>query len=330
MQSAQVKLEEIATSYRQSCLLFGALELGIFDRLVSSETPSSIAELSDFLGLQDYKTRTLVNCLLQMNLLELTSDGKVAAAAVWSEVKDQNAIAGLINYRDEFEEWIKLADLFRNGQKVSREYGTFNSDHIDSYLDMVKMSNYVRTEALASLLIDQLGTINSILDVGGGHGLYSQRLLERNDTAYASLFDLPPAIAYARRTLPDAIMQHVSLIEGDARELEIEPRFELTMINDLLHSFGHADKRKIVENAVRATQSGGWICIGKYQMSDSSPGAPGNNNIFSAKMILNSKEGYLESNEEVLELLAECGVTGAEVHSIKHDIPSVAVLGRVA
>src|SRR5262249_52089722 len=56
-----------------------------------------------------------------------------------------------------------------------------------------------------------------ILDVGGGTGSYLIPILERYPAMQATLYDLPPTIAVARRRLAgEAVEARIALEEGDA------------------------------------------------------------------------------------------------------------------
>ncbi|MDZ7711907.1 MAG: hypothetical protein U5L06_01740 [Rhodovibrio sp.] len=49
--------------------------------------------------------------------------------------------------------------------------------------------------------------------------------------------------------------------------------------------------------------------------------------MFSLKMVLNSAEGYLESNQEVEAIMRDHGLVDLETVVVRHDAPTVVQLG---
>ncbi len=329
MITLQANVERLATAYRSSCILFGAIELGLLEEIINQKGPVAITDLAGTLNLDPHKVQTLVHCLIQMELLKQAKNGKVELILKEGDLPGHSFGQGVLNYKHEFEEWINLAEQVKAPPVQSREDEVFNSEQITAYLEMVKLSNFDRAKEVADLLTREIGPIDTVLDIGGGHGLYTQRLLEQNSKACACILDLPAAIGYAESTLNEQVKSRTKLIKNDARAHNTREDFDLTMINDLLHSFSAEEKFLIIQNGVRATKLGGWICIGKYQMDADHPENQDNNLFFSLKMILNSKNGYLESNQEVIEMLEKCGVGSISIKIIKSSIPSVVILGRV-
>ncbi|RDD62997.1 class I SAM-dependent methyltransferase [Ferruginivarius sediminum] len=326
METEQGKIEAIATAYRQSCVLFAAIELGIWGYFEDRADPVSVQDLATAINLDKRAAHILVNCLCEMRILEIEPDGRIGSPLIRS-LGGQDAQSGILNYLDELKEWMRLSEKIVNKDGEYRENRTFATEEIEPYLDMVKLSNAKHAPLYIEVVADKVGAVHSALDIGGGHGLYSELLLGKYPEAYATLMDLPAAIAYLNKRLRTNIAERLTLVEGDAREKVAGHNYDLVMINDMLHSYSYTEKEKIIVNAVESLRPGGWLVCGKYYLDDEDIRSPLNNHFFSLKMLLNTEGGYLESNQEVEALMRRHGLSRVETVFIPHEIPSVAQFG---
>lgn len=320
-------LERIATDYRKSCILFGAMELGMFRHLSSEDQPISFDKLAEKLEVEAPRLRALVNCLVQYGVLQ-THGNEVALDYDLKKSIGEEEIGALENYRNEVNEWLKLASMLKNKRTSSREETVFNTDAIFSYLDMVKASNRERITKTAPIICEYAKEFTSLIDIGGGHGAFSAEVLRLKRDAHATIYDLPVAIDYAKQSMPDELKDRIALIPGDARDMEIKDKYDVALVNDLLHSFGADDKMVILHRSVQAIVPGGKIFVGKFFMDEDDPKNPSNNHTFSMKMILNTRDGYLESIQEVTRDLAELNCTDIQVYELEHHMPSVIVAAK--
>lgn len=326
VQTEQNRVETVATVYRQSCLLFAAIDLGLWDYFESRGEPVAVADLAGAVGVDPDRLEVLLNCLCQINVVEIDSAGRVSSALIHA-LRGQNARSAVVNYRDELKDWLRLAERLRRPETEFRESRTFATDEIGPYLDMVKLSNSARAPLHVDVMCDKAGPVSRVLDVGGGHGLYTELLLRRYPGAEATILDLPAAIGYLRERFPEDLHARLTLQEGDARETVVAGAFDLVMINDVLHSFAHAEKRRIVDNAIQALKPGGRLVCCKYYLDAHDPHSAMNNHGFSLKMVLNSANGYLESNQEVEEIMRGHGLVDVETVLVRHDAPTVVQVG---
>jgi SAM-dependent methyltransferase len=326
METNQGKVESIATAYRKSCVLFASIELGIWQYFENQNDPVSVEDVAVAVDLSTRAVRILVNCLCEMGILDIHGDGRIASPLIRS-LAAQDAQSGIMNYLDELTEWMRLSEKIKKGDSEPRENRTFSTEEIEPYLDMVKLSNSSHAPIYLKVIAEKVGTVDSVLDIGGGHGLYSELLLKEYPHAVATIMDLPAAIAYLAKRFPMNIVDRLTLLEGDARETVAGRDYDLVMINDMLHSYSHREKERIIANAVEALRPGGWLVCGKYYLDAEDIRSALNNHFFSLKMLLNTEGGYLESNQEVEDLMRRHGLGRIETVYIPHDIPSVAQFG---
>lgn len=327
METDQGKVESIATAYRKSCVLFASIELGIWQYFEDRTEPVHVEDLAAAVQLNTRAVQVLVNCLCEMGVLEIGSDRRISSALIRSLREQPDVRSGVMNYLDELKEWMRLSDKISKGDSEYRENRTFSTEEIEPYLDMVKLSNSGHAPLYLKAIADKVGTFQSVLDVGGGHGLYSELLLRERPDAVATIMDLPPAIAYLKKRFPADLADRLTLLEGDARKVVADGAYDVVMINDMLHSYSYEEKERIIGNAVGSLKPGGWLVCGKYYLDAEDVTSPLNNHFFSLKMLLNTEAGYLESNQEVEALMRRHGLASVETVYVPHDIPSVAQFG---
>jgi ubiquinone/menaquinone biosynthesis C-methylase UbiE len=177
----------------------------------------------------------------------------------------------------------------------------------------------------------------TILDVGGGAGVYAFPLAERGH--HVHLIDLTPLhVEQARQLMPDAVRSRFEAHVGDARKLdrEAETADGYLLLGPLYHLTERADRVSALREARRILKSGGTLvaaaitrfaslldgltqgfiedpCFFEMLMSDLSTGQhrnpSGNPDYFTT--------AYFHRPEELEDELAEAGFRGAQVIAVQ-------------
>jgi cyclopropane fatty-acyl-phospholipid synthase-like methyltransferase len=327
MIKSSAQIWETAFGYREASVLFAAIDLRIFDLLKEQTNGATRKMISECSQANEQKLTPLLNVLCQMGLL-IKADGKYRLSEASKQAGSDGTLSGIEKFRSELSEWANIAETLRSRRHSFKEDQIFTSEEISPYLDMVKASNFDRVNVVADFILNTVQAPKKILDIGGGHGLYSEKLLERCPDATATLQDLEAALSYADKHVSQSVRHRLHLTTGDARTHKEPAEYSIVMVNDLLHSFGHREKKQILSNAIGALEVGGTLFVGKFNMTDDDECSSQSNHMFSLKMALNSSDGYLETNTEVSDILSELGLKNVGLHDIPHDIPSVVVCGQ--
>lgn len=103
-----------------------------------------------------------------------------------------------------------------------------------------------------------------ILDVGCGTGSVLARLLIRHRDARGLGVELHPGVAErASRTLREAgVHRRAEIVTGDFMEVELDPaQFDLVLLNNNLHYFGGAERRRLLGRIFEHLAPGGVLAI---------------------------------------------------------------------
>ncbi|MEC7181481.1 MAG: class I SAM-dependent methyltransferase, partial [Bdellovibrionota bacterium] len=175
------------------------------------------------------------------------------------------------------------------------------------YLDFVREFNKPYIKIMASRLKENFKNAKTLLDIGGGHGLYTQKALKEHPHLQGTLLDLPHAIDYAQNLHTDKdYFSRLHLLKGDSREVNIEKKYDVITMNDLLHYFTEDEKKDLIKKALGALNEGGVLAITKFSLNEDL--TPESSVFFSIKNFLLTGSGYLCTDESLEKIIEELGV----------------------
>jgi 2-polyprenyl-3-methyl-5-hydroxy-6-metoxy-1,4-benzoquinol methylase len=102
----------------------------------------------------------------------------------------------------------------------------------------------------------------ALLDVGGGHGLYSIELCRRHPRLLATILDLPGAAFPTASCLSAICIERIEFRAGDVLvdDLGFEA-FDVILLANVLHHFTAQDNAALVRRVSRALRTGGVCAI---------------------------------------------------------------------
>jgi trans-aconitate methyltransferase len=302
-----VSLREEVVAYRRSALLLAALELDLFSYV--DEEGCQVEAIEERLSSSTLLIRLLVDALVSIGLLTKDADGVVRVPSSLRLLVTQNeAYIGdqLLAHRARMGQWMQIPELVR-GQVDASSVGleVRRGKYARAYLSLVARSNQPHVGKLTEYLSKQLPTIATILDVGGGHGLYSVELLRRLPEAHATVLDFPDVLEYCNELhsmKPE--FKRLRLIPGDLFTQGFRQTFDLVMVNDVLHYFDLAEKQRALNTLWSLVGSKGTLAVSKFTLADNGT-EPTENVLFSLKVHLDSGCGYLARDIEMAKSMEE-------------------------
>ncbi len=299
-------LYQLATGFRISSVLFAALELDVFAHI--PDEGATAERVAAKLGLALQPVRLLLSTLTAMGVLS-ARDGRyriVAELASCFRPGDDYLGESLLSHKHENEHWLHMAEILRGSYEGARFEDTMLAGkNVPYYLASIAQNNRPHANAMWAHLEGLIPKLNSVLDIGGGHGYFAERLLELDHRVTVTVLDLQDAIAFCRQRLGET--PRLTLEAGDALAHDHHDEFDLVMCNDLLHYFSHDQKREVLRRAVRALHPGGTLAIAKMRL-DATGTEPGGSTLFSLRMFVGTHRAYLETDDELVSLLRECGL----------------------
>jgi len=205
-----------------SGILGAAVSTGLTARL--ARRPGTAAELAADLGLDPLPTRLLLDCL--------RSAGHVSAkggryelsrrSRRWLDPESGLSVAQYVaGTADYWSWWAELGEVTRG----RRPAGTHGAPPGDPYWERYIRGQYELARLSAAEVARKLRLppgAREVLDIGGGHGLYSAQLCRRHPALTATVLDLPGSTAVGREIIAAAGMaDRVRFADGDVTTGEL-------------------------------------------------------------------------------------------------------------
>jgi SAM-dependent methyltransferase len=142
------------------------------------------------------------------------------------------------------------------------------------------MADRARNVAPALAAELDLSGAELLLDVGGGHGLYSYALLQANPRLRAVIVDRRPALDVARGYAAErGLTDRVELVQGDVHAVEPTTlsgtgTADVVLIANLLHDYDADHAEALVRRYANALPAGGRLLVLDSFLHPVPPGAP--------------------------------------------------------
>ncbi len=172
-------------------LLKTSIELGIFDFL---NEPMSCEQVSNKLGVEPILTYYLLEILAKLGLMDKTGEfyknSRTAKVFLNSE-SDYNRNKCILSLEGNVDLWNNLNNTLHG--KISREDESFFPEIIQVMAEDCLSGELHDTVDLVADC-DEFKSSKTLLDVGGGHGLYSIAFSQMNPDLQCYVFDFPEVL----------------------------------------------------------------------------------------------------------------------------------------
>jgi SAM-dependent methyltransferase len=208
-------------------------------------------------------------------------------------------------------DWSALPDVVRTGIPVITDtHDTPDSTFFEQLVPAIAPTSApAATSAAQTLRLAEAGDV-SILDVGGGSGVYSAIWLGINPTACSTQIDWPAVNAIARNYVAShGVADRFTTIDGDLHTTDFgTAAYDLAIYSHIAHQESPADNITTLTKLRHALKPGGTLVLSELIVDDdrSSPAFP---LIFAAAMLLQSKHGTTWRRSDYQHWLNEAGFT---------------------
>lgn len=99
-----------------------------------------------------------------------------------------------------------------------------------------------------------------LLDIGGGHGLYSIELCRRHSNLAATIFDLPGAVEAMSGEIPAEVAERIRTRAGDYHEDDLGDEYDLALLFNVVHAHRPAENIALFERSRRSRRTDDSSC----------------------------------------------------------------------
>ncbi len=235
--------------------------LGIFEALGDGEAVP--AEVAEQVNCHPEGTRALMAALVGFGLLERSGGRYRNSKAVkkWLLEGSEQSLKDAVLFLGYCHELVwNLEDDVRTGAIVRVHDKQHPPEFWDAY--MGALAAFARLLGKEVVKRVKVGTPRRMLDVGGGHGVYSAALCGRYEGLTADVLDLEPACVAGRRIQEaDGTADRVRHVVGDFRTADWGTGYDLVLVFNVLHNATEEESRSLIRKAHAALNPGGRLVI---------------------------------------------------------------------
>lgn len=297
-----------------------AVELNIFPTL--AKNPCTVAELAKQLQVQERGLLALLPALAALNYVA-EKDGRYHNSKLttkWLIAHETFDAQALLHFwsaagRDLLPH---TTEVIRTGERPWQFYAwtEADADLSDAFQRQLAMNALTGgSDVVKKLTLPDAPT--HLLDVGGGHGVYSILMCQKYPQLQATILDFFAGLETARQKLAgQSVASRITLQKGDMWETNWGDGFDMILLFNVLHQYDSETNVKLLQKAKQALKLGGKVAI-LDQITGKIPGTAINTLIrLIALQYYLFADGRVYSRAEMTEMCHQAGFTNIQFHNL--------------
>jgi len=306
-------LLEMITGFWITKTLTIATELGIFTQL--SGRGMTLPEIARSIGIRKRPMKMLLNACVALGLLQKKNNRyrNTPLSQVYLTKEKLHYMGDLILMMGNslYERWGTLKEVIINNRPVLMERE--DREQLVEYINAMHGLGVVQADKI-SVLID-FSSVKTLLDMGGGSGIYSLVIAKTYPHLRAVIYDFPEVCAIAEKFIRQFKAQsQVSLCKGNLLVDDVPQGFDAVLLSQVLHEYGQEGCISILRKAYGALNQGGKLIINETLLHDEETG-PLPSVLFSLNMLIHTPKGSSYSGKRIRGWLQKIGFVDVKVQS---------------
>lgn len=317
-------IDDIIYRYRTAHMLNAAVEKGIFTRLT---VPKDAHQLAEEIHHDPRITEKLLNVFVASGLLIKSGkeyNDSVEAQTFLAE-GGQNYIGNLVRIT------VGCNALLEHLNEMLKRESTMGGEIDFDRVQLLGHAEGALCEELGPVMnaiksMPEFSNSKRILDLGGGHGVYSMALAQSNPFSSVTLFDQPNIIEFAKEFIAKYEMDDkIRFISGDFNVDDIGTGYDMVFVSHVFYL--RSDLNSILRKIYNSLNDGGIVVLNHWMLDDCRT-SPKVSVIFDLHLSLISRDYGCHTVSEFVKLLRNTGCGDVRVFDIRtpHS-PSTIVVG---
>jgi SAM-dependent methyltransferase len=308
------KISQLSTGGWSCAALGTAVIHKFFTRIAEgAETPDEIARAT---GTSARGARALLDALVSLGLLTVSGERYANApeAAEYLVEGKPTFMGGFARMCvSELTKWAQLPTVVRTGEPAEDVDVEDNKFWEDLVISIAPGSMPNALAAAAGLKIADAGPI-SILDIGGGSGVFSAVFLQKNAKASSTQIDWENVNRVARSYVAGhGVAERFHTIDGDFHKVDFGVgHYDVAVFSHIAHMEPPAENVNLFRKIHRALKPGGTLVVVDFVPKDDRSGPPFAL-LFHLNMLVNTQAGATYTESEYRDWLKEAGFSEIRV-----------------
>lgn len=312
------------TGFWVSKTLMAAVEADIFSKVEGKQVTAQ--ELQQLLGMEERPAQSFAAALVSLGLLEHKAGrfSNSAHASAFLVRQKPGYMGGFIRMVDErvYRAWGQLSWSLANNRPVEAKSG----GDAESLFDDAKQEKGIQeiekfTHAMYGVSIGPAMALakafdftkhKSLLDIGGGSGVYSIWVAKENPNMTATVADLAPVCRVAEQYAASyGLASRVKTIPLDFWKQDIPAGHDVMFLSHILHDYSEEKDVALLKKVYAALPKGGAVIISEWMLNDDKSG-PVPSAMMGLNMIVETNGGRSYTFAEISEMLRKAGFQNIE------------------
>lgn len=332
-------MEDLATGYWFSEVLFTAVEMGLFTLLEPGG--KTLAEIARELKCHPSALERYLHALCALGLLTchqgLYCNTQISASYLVQGKEDYQGDSILWRkYLTSY--WRDLKECLRAGGRVNfapeEEDAVSLAARVRKYINAMDCVARTKVKEILAIFTD-LAPESKILDVGTGSGALAAGFLEKFPGVQATLMDIPHVLEYTRELMEKrGLGDRVSYCAANI--LEPWPvkqgEYDLIILSNIVHAYSEREAPHILRNAAQSLKPGGILLLHDFFLEH----YPEKAALSDLNMLINTYNGKIFAGKWLREQLLALGLHVSELMPLETDTalliasPKAAGLAKLA
>ncbi len=294
-------------------VLYVALEAELFTKI--SRGANTVYKVSQESGIDVRLLKMLTNACKAVGLL--SGKGEVLKNSPRAErflVKGRESYIGdfmVLVGEEYYDVWRGLKEVVVTGRPVrdDRMVRLSKPRYAEAYIRAMQEISHGAAVNLAEGL--KLSG-KSLLEVGGGSGIYSIMLTRKNPGLKATVFDSPFSCDFANNNIKDMGAKSVATQPGDFEKGSLPEGHDIIMLTYVLQGLSPDRCEALLKGVYEALPKGGTVVVNEFLLEEGGT-SPVFSSLFALNAFMLSNGGSLHTLDEISGWLSNVGFEGVKV-----------------
>lgn len=315
---------QMLTGFFASKTLMAAVEMDVFTKLDGRQVTAQ--EFEQLLGLESRPAQVFASALASVGLLEV-KNGKFSntqVAATFLSKKSPAYMGDFVRMCDErlYKAWDHLTWSLANNKPADVKKGgdaesLFNDAKEEKSIEAMQKFTHAMHgisigPAMALAKAFDFSRYKSMIDIGGGSGVYAINVAKEYPNMTATVADLGPVCKVAEQYIVKyGLQSRVKTTQFDFWKQDVPKGYDVAFLSHIIHDYDEEKGVTLLKKIHASLNPGGAVILSEWMLNDEKTG-PVPSAMMGLNMIIETNGGRNYSFAEITEMMKKAGFKNVE------------------